>query len=261
MTIGDALRRSWLLVLLAVLLFGALGAGAGSSREPTYTANARLAVGGLNLTVQSVPGFALGGRVLAEGYARSISDPAVVDPVAKRLGLSVADVRRRLSATPVPETPIFSITATGDSEEQAISVANATARALVDYARDQGQDQRRAADLLKEYRQNALRLGRARDRLERLRELGASSESIVRARADMEELDLRASIVEELYQEARRERSQAAIVDVVSPADSAGSDRTSQMRLYGFAGVLAGLCFGMGLAVLRAWRVQRNADR
>src|SRR5689334_12701293 len=69
----DAVRRYWWLLIA----LGAIGAAAaylvaGEERKPVYTAEARLAVGRIDVSTQSIPGFATASQLLADSYSRAI---------------------------------------------------------------------------------------------------------------------------------------------------------------------------------------------
>lgn len=258
-TIGQALVRQWPLVLLSVVLFGALGILAGSLRNPVYSAEARMSVGRLSLDVQSVPGFAVGGEVVASGYARSIDAPAIVAPAARATDLPPRDVQQQLSATNVPSSSLFDIIATGESEAEAVALANAAAAAMVDYGRRGAASPQRGTRLLEQYRGAVRRRAEARQRVRRLELNGASDALVADARADFEAENLRVSTASDAYRESQRATVTGGVVEALAPALAAESDRGAKMQLFGFAGVLGGLLLGMGLALLRTARRSRHA--
>jgi hypothetical protein len=103
----------WPIVVLFVLLFAAGGYYVSTTRSPDYTSTATINVGRTDVRVQALPGYVQGAQALASSYSRVVTSDEIVDPVAKRLGLTPGDVRSRLSATPIAGSPIFSISATG----------------------------------------------------------------------------------------------------------------------------------------------------
>jgi uncharacterized protein involved in exopolysaccharide biosynthesis len=250
-TVGDAARRNWALILLAVLVAGALGVFAGLAREPLYTSTATLSIGRLDLTVQSIPGFAVGGEVVAAGLSRSVTTNAVVDPVARRLGLSPDEIAAHVSASTVPNSPMFTITATGTSSRSAVALANAVSDSMVEYGRGGG-GPAEADRLLTRYRDVTRELARERARLTRLRNaLVPDRAAISRVRADIDALELRRQTSASLYRESHTQGQYGAIVERVAAARGATSDRSSKLQLFGALGVLAGLFGGLALAVLR----------
>jgi len=130
---ASALRHP-LLVILPILVLGAAAAVLASQLSTTYTAASRLQVGRLQVSAPgAVGGFASASQALAAGYSRAITADGVVDPVARRLDRPAADVRNRLFASPIPDSPLFRVEATGQSSRDAVALANAGASALVDY--------------------------------------------------------------------------------------------------------------------------------
>src|SRR4051794_18464340 len=64
----EAILRSLPLVILPVLLLVGGAVAYGLNREPTYTSETRLNVGGLSLTVESIPGYTTAVQQLAVSY-------------------------------------------------------------------------------------------------------------------------------------------------------------------------------------------------
>lgn len=270
-TVGDAMRRFWPLVLISVLALGALGTYAGYSRKPVYQATSSLSVGLLDLTTQSVPGFAVGGEVVAGGFSRSVQTDAVVVPVAKELHLSPGDVRGRVSSTPVANSPIFTITATGASQADAMKLANAMSGSMVAYGRTHSGADAAAGRLLSRYRQALRDLDRAQNRVKLLRKRQSGttqataagsntpdSGQLSQARANVDTAQLRVQSIGQLYRNQAGSPASSAVVQPLVDAQGASSDRRSKTELYGAVGVLAGLCLGTALAVLIAGRQFRR---
>jgi uncharacterized protein involved in exopolysaccharide biosynthesis len=249
-TVGDAMRRYWVLVLLGALVCGAVGAYVGHSRTPEYQATASLSVGLLDLTTQSVPGFAVGGEVVAGGYSRSVQTDSVVLPVARRLKLDPADVRGRVSSTAVPNSPIFTITARSASPGDAVRLANAASAAMVSYGRSRSNTDAAYARLLDRYRQAVRRRDRARSRLAKVRAGTPAPGEVGQARADLETEQLRVDSLAQQYRERTTAPGSTAVVQPLVDAQSAASNRGSKTQLYGALGALAGVCVGAALAVL-----------
>ena len=69
----DAVRRYWwLLGALGVIGAALAYVVAREERKPIYTAEARLAVGRIDVSTQSIPGFATASQLLADSYSRAI---------------------------------------------------------------------------------------------------------------------------------------------------------------------------------------------
>ncbi len=271
-TVGDATRRYWPLVLIAVLVLGAFGAYTGHSRRPAYTATASLSVGLLDVTTQSVPGFAVGGEVVASGYSRAVQTDGVIDPVAQRLKMTPAEVRGHVSSTPVPNSPIFTVTATPASAGSAVTLANAVSQSMLAYGRSHSSTDAASARLLARYLGAVRSRNRARNRVAQLRSgsstsagtasaatTASDSGSLSQARADLEVQQLRMDTLADQYRARTSTPGNTAVLQPLVNAQGASSDRGSKTQLYGALGVLAGLCVGTALAVLLAgWRFRRR---
>src|SRR4051794_3309061 len=176
-TVGDAMRRWWPLVVIAALVCAGVGANYAHSRKQEFQATASLSVGLLDLNTQSVPGFATGGEIVASGFSRSVQTDDVILPVARRLHLPPGEVRARVSSTSVPSSPIFTITGTGPSQDEAIAIANAVSRSMVAYARSHSSSQGSGRALLERYRSAVQELNRAKSRVANLRARSTSTSS------------------------------------------------------------------------------------
>jgi uncharacterized protein involved in exopolysaccharide biosynthesis len=292
-TVGDAMRRYWFLVLLVVAACGALGAYAGHQRKPVYEARASLSVGLLDLTTQSVPGFAVGGEVVAAGFSRAVQTDSIVLPVARELKMDPNVVRSRIISTPVPNGPIFTVAARGSSAPDAVRLANAVSRAMVNYGRSRSNSGPAFARMLDRYRAAVRDRDKARSHVTALRtKLSAStaagtgsgasvstaesssgtaatsqssapkSGELAQAKADLEAKQLRVDSLAEAYRARASAPGTSAVVQPLVDAVGASSDRSSKMQLYGGLGALAGLCVGTAIAVmLTAFRYRRQRRR
>jgi capsular polysaccharide biosynthesis protein len=117
-------RRFGLLVLLTVLGGGA-GAAYAALKTPTYTAQAYV-------VVTAEPGESVAALNYAQAYGRIATKGAVTDRAGATLGTAKADLKR-VTASTSPDTPVIEITSTGTKAKQTADVANAVAKALVDY--------------------------------------------------------------------------------------------------------------------------------
>jgi capsular polysaccharide biosynthesis protein len=117
-------RRFGLLVLLTVL-GGAAGAAYSSLKTPTYTAQAYV-------VVTAEPGEAVAALNFAQAYGRIATKGAVTDRAAATLGSAKSDLKQ-VTASTSPDTPVIEITSTGTKAQRTADVANAVAKALVDY--------------------------------------------------------------------------------------------------------------------------------
>ena len=119
MTVLEALRRELPIALLPVILLVGIAVAIGLARTPEYRSEARLNVGGLNLTQQSIQGYTAAVQQLAIAYARAIDATRVVNPVARELRIPPTDVVDRVSADPIQNSPVIRVRATGESANDA----------------------------------------------------------------------------------------------------------------------------------------------
>jgi hypothetical protein len=241
------LAHPFLTLLPIVLLVGAAIAY-GMTREPVYTAEARLGVGSLSPTAAAMTPSTDGNEQLAATYARGITSAPVVEQVSARSGLSEGVVRARLDASPVAESPVFWITGSGPSESQAVSLtreATAAMRAWVSSV--SGGDN--SAGLLRDFERAQLRVSAAQRALEEAELVGGAAEQ--RAKADYQTAQLQANALKSDYLEEFGHRG-GEPVRVVTEADLAVSDESRKLKLFVVAGALAGITLGVVLATLVA---------
>ena len=248
----DAVRRNLPIVVLPVLLLVGAAVAIGLLRDPTYTSEARLNVGGLSLTQQSIPGYTTAVESLAVAYSRAIDAPAVVRPAARESGLSPTEVADSVSATPVQDSPVIRIRATSDDAGEAVRLAQAAAGALVDYAFELNSGTTQSVPLRRRF------LAASRN----LRLAHAASESLkpntprwraAQTREDLARLQMQTAAA--LYQQSQAGQSTTNLVQRLAPAAPATSDRDSVLQQLAAAGLIAGLLIGVGLAVARENRL------
>jgi hypothetical protein len=261
---GMLLRYLWIIVLCALVL-GAVGVAVGVARKPVYTSTAQLSVGRLDVTAQALPGFAQASRDLSQVYSRLAMSDRVVGETASRTGISSADVRSRLSAAAVTQSPIFRLNATGSSAEDAERLARAATTATERYVRELDSTPRNQAELLNQYRTVAAQVARLETRVGRLGTLLSRSPRarLVRARfndmrLEIQKQRLRKDALAAAYQDLIQRTNQAAGLSVLSQPSTASSDRTSYAQKLGLAGLAVGLLVGVSLALAlarRRWRM------
>jgi len=251
----DAFRSGWFIVL-ALTLAAVAGAAALTLRGGTdYTARSQLAVAPPNLEQPgALTGFSDAAQGLAASYSRSVSADAVLDRTARATGLSRGQVRARIDATSVPDSPVFRISAQGGSPEDAARLANAATTALVGYVRANAGES--GGDPLAAYREAAAEAAAAANVLERVEgdysalQTPANAERLETAQTEFDVADLRASALRESYLESGG--AAAALVRVETEADAGTAVADKSWQKYVFAAGVAGLLIGMALALLRA---------
>ncbi|OUE21049.1 Tyrosine-protein kinase YwqD [Clavibacter michiganensis] len=129
------LRRSWILILLA-LLFG-VGAAAGYSlvQTPEYRATAKVFVS--TQSAGTVSDLSQGNsftQQAVKSYADVVSTPVVLEPVIAQLGLAetAESLAPRVSASAAADTVIIEIAAQDQQAETAAVIANAVAKSFSD---------------------------------------------------------------------------------------------------------------------------------
>jgi capsular polysaccharide biosynthesis protein len=245
-SLGAAMRRHPAFLLAPVLGLLVLALLAGLARTPTYTASTRLAVGGLNATnPASFTGFADAAQQLAQTYSRSVQGDGVVGNVARQTKTSPGQVRSHLSAAPIPETPVFAVTATSSSSEGAIQLSKLASQALVTEVDRASQAD--PARLLDEYRTAELERQQVSHQVDTLSATGGTG--LASAEAELLAAEARATSLRNAY-EASQE-SGAVPLQIIQRADRASSDRMSVLQIRAFVAVVVGLVLGMALALFR----------
>ncbi len=109
------MQEFWWVILFTALLGAGLGAAYGLARNPTYTAESRLSVGRVDVSTQSINGYVQAALTLSDSYSRAIDARSVVNEVAQRTGVPQSTVLDRVSAAPIPQSPIVRVFGTGSS--------------------------------------------------------------------------------------------------------------------------------------------------
>jgi capsular polysaccharide biosynthesis protein len=266
-TLGDALRHHWLLVAICTVLGVAVGVAAGLSRSPVYSSSTGLTIGQLNLSVQSIPGFATGGQALADSLSRSITAPQIIDPAAKKLNIAPSYVASHVSASPVSRTSTFLVYASGGSPQEAIDMANTVAESMLSYSQRTQDNPQTSRRLLAEFQSASRDQARAQRALDRITTAedesttGASAShdsSYAQAKAKLEELQLRTRVAGQAYSNSEQAVAAGAVIERLAPARAATDDKSSRIQLFGVIGAIAGALLGAALAVLRTARSARR---
>ncbi len=266
MTALEAVRRYRLTALLPFLAFVAVAVALAASRAPVYTSEARLAIGGVDLSAPgALSGFALASQSLADTYSRAVTAQPVVDQVAKKLRVSSSEVLTDLSATPVPTSPVFRVIAKTGRPGLSREMANAAAVALRDYIQTlgggSGQNSQHFYDL---YRDAAATLqSRQIDEQNAASDYGASKSAangrkLARARAGLLTAQLSLDGLRQNYLQTASGRVDVASVQPLTTAVDASSDRFNYFLIFLVIGAVAGALAGVALAALRGNRAMRR---
>ena len=134
----EVMARRPLLIVLATLATAAAAYLVARVQEPRYRATARVFLVDpnreLGLEVQR-PAYLDPRRSTRTKAEVALSGP-VIREVARRSGLTVAEVRDRIDSIPVSEADIFNITATAPTAEEATRLVALTQRAYSDVTRE-----------------------------------------------------------------------------------------------------------------------------
>jgi capsular polysaccharide biosynthesis protein len=258
---APALLRHPLLALFIVLVCTGAGVAAGLERPPSYNAEARMAVGNIDVESQALPGYVSAVQSLAGSYSRAIDSKQVVGPVAEELGLPESEVARRISASPVPSSAVIRIDATGSDEESTVRLANAAADGLRDYVRGLDSGKSSSNGILRDYRRASEDAEQAKQKRERAREAaGANSTSkkVQEAEADYSAAQLKVRSLANQYQQSLQQRPPANFTQDLTDATTAASDQRSQLQLRAFTGFVAGLVLATAIVTALANRRRRR---
>jgi uncharacterized protein involved in exopolysaccharide biosynthesis len=257
-----ALARNKLLIAICALLLAAAGVAGGVSRGPTYTASATLQVGQVNPNSPGFYSYVASAGALATAFSRAVSAEPVLSTVEEKLGLPAARAVARLSAEPIPQSPVFRVIAIGPSSGDAIRLANVTAAALVAYESKANSASPETASLLGEFSAASLELEHARARLQGLeastrgrRGAAAGASDVTQAKAARDTAQARLSAIASAYTASVTSQApRTGLVSLLAGATSASNNRRSQVELLGFVGLLVGLVVGCCLAIARERR-------
>jgi len=250
-----AVRRHPFLFALVVLLCTAAGVAVSVAREPVYTSSARLSVGELNPSVQSAPGISEANQQLASSYSRAVTAVAVTRRIERELDLPPGTAGARLSASPIPESPMMVIEGEGASAAEATRVTRAATDSMLAYVQSLGNRDTANNDLLRQLREAIGRQQGAENRVS-----DSTGPDRDRAEAEADAAGLQVKALQRRYLEATGGGGSTPI-EVINPAQGASDDSMQFLRLAVGIGALAGIALGAGLVTaLETVRVRRRRN-
>ena len=262
----EAVRRHKVVALIPLVIALGLAFVYDHEREPIYTAEARQAIGRIDVSAPgALSGYQNATKAFASSYSRAIVAPAVVDPVARATNLSSGYVRDHLSASPIAESSVIAVRGTGSSADQARALSNNGAKSLERYVAKLNSSNPNADRLLREFRRVSGRQVALEDQLRRLKRAVGSNPSptdlrrLNRLRERVSTASVTAFAARDNYAISRRSESNVSILQTISLAEEAESDRSSKLQIILFIALVAGLLVGIGLATLRANLQARDA--
>jgi uncharacterized protein involved in exopolysaccharide biosynthesis len=242
------------LVLACAVVLALVGLAGGAVRKSTYTAAATLQVGKVNPNSPGFYGFVQSASELATGFSRAITAAPVLRQVHRRLGLSRVQAAARLSAEPIPSSPVFRVIGTGPTPKAAIDLANVTARALVAYETRSNSYNPDTKRRLYEYHAAALKLARANAQVKEATRQYASypfakqREALEREQAAQAAASLEQQALANSYQLSAQSTT-TGLMSLLAGAVTASSDHGAKMQMLALLGLLGGLVIGCALAV------------
>jgi hypothetical protein len=273
-SVGRSTRAHWRLVAVVALLGASLGLVVGLLRPPTYRAEARLVVGKtIDLSnLAATPGLALASQQLASDYSRLVSTHSVLDETARRLGRQPGDLAGRVSASPIPQSPVIRLEAHAASADHALAIANAGAGALVKAVNTLNQKQlQTATELLDQYRQADEVLLRDQQTLKTLQDRLAREgpnppqslqDQVLAAQTAVDADQLNLNALASDYEGAISPgQLNEQVVQRVGKADATGDDGTSFLQIALLVGLVGGALVGAALAATIDARAARRRDR
>jgi uncharacterized protein involved in exopolysaccharide biosynthesis len=258
--IFEALRRHKLLAILPLVLLTAAGIAVGLRHKPKYTATTQMWVSGFDLTSPgALSGYTDASSSLASTYARLATSQPVAIAAAKRTKLTPSAVQGQVTATPLPSSPIFSVTATTASSQESIVLANATSTALARFVGYTLAQSGPTSTAFTQFRQAEAALNAkqtARDNAQRHASTNTSpgaEAALTTARTQYDVALARVQSLQTEYQGLQASStSGSGTASVLTPATYSTSDRSSFLQKTAFVGLLAGFVLGIALATLRA---------
>jgi uncharacterized protein involved in exopolysaccharide biosynthesis len=257
-----AIARNKLIVCASALLLALAGIAYGLTRARTFTSSATLQVGQVNPNSPGFYSYVASATALAGAFSRAITAEPVLSAVRQKIGVAPEEAVARLSAEPIPQSPVFRVIATGPTEAASVKLANVTANAIVAYESQVNNANPQAEALLHEYDAASLQLERAKAKLAerevavRGRRHGPIAQGdFASDRAARDTAQARIKAISSAYTAAVTSQApRTGLVSLLAGATSATGDRKSKVELYGFIGLLAGVILGCGAAALRERR-------
>jgi capsular polysaccharide biosynthesis protein len=260
-----AVREHWVLAIAPAAFFVFLAIVAGMARNPTYTSESRVNVGRIDVSSQSIPGFVASIQALAATYSHAVNAQAVLQPVADKLHTTPNALAGRVGASPIPDSPLFRVTATGSTPTNAVELANLVTASLASYVSQLNSSNPEAAQTLRDIDSASVALAQARARLRAAQATyarvpsSANNQLVTERNADVYSANLRLQTLSDAYRQSQQGLAQSQIIQVLNPASTASSDKRSVLQKLVFVALLGGIAAGFALATARAnWRPRRR---
>jgi capsular polysaccharide biosynthesis protein len=253
-----------LALLPAVLLVLAAG-GYAMKRTPTYTAQAKLTLGQLDVAAQA-PSYVTAAQGLAATYSQAIHTGEVTRPAGKALHITPLEASKRLVASPIWQTPLFLVDATGPNERDAVKLANAASRALVRYVDGLNASAAGVGSALQSFKRASVDQHRAAAAVQDAQAAYGPNRSfrnrqaLTQAQQRFDSAQLRVNVLASVYGNAKRVGATSNVLQILATADTATNDRSSVAQKVVFVAAVAGLAIGVAFAVRAATREPRAEE-
>jgi hypothetical protein len=249
LTVVQAVQRHVLLAVTPIAILLVLAFAIAVARKPTYSSVAPLNVGGVQLSIQTIPGYSVAVAQLAVAYSRAIYATPVVARVSRRVGVPPDQIVGHVTATPIEQTPVIRIQASASNPGQAQRLADATASALVAYAAKLQGNNPDTPRLLRRYvadTQAVQEAGRA------VKQSSGADHDRAQTRLSLAVLQQRTDAL--LYQQSTIGDAATSLITKIAPASGPKSDRRSVFQRLVLSALIGGGLIGVGLALARARR-------
>lgn len=252
-----------------MIVFAGVGIAAGLVRKQKFTATTQLAV--LHLPINAagaLNSLSTAGPVLADTYARAVKADGVIKPLSTEFRQSPHDLKDQLSAVGIPQSPVFTISATTRNAKASVALTNAAATQLLAYLKSTNSYDPDSARIFKELAAAEDTLAAATQQKNQTQAdinnkhfglKGAAAQptsserdKLGKAAAAIAQAQDQVSALKQSYQSVVQNVSNTQFVSQVTTATTATGDRTKKLELYGFAGLAIGLALGVIAAMLRA---------
>ena len=267
----SAMLRYPLLVIIPILVLVAVGFALAGKKHTTYKAESQVLIGQpAPGTSGQLPGVVQAEQALAGIYAREIDFNQVLVPLARRQGTTPAAISSRLSAAPDPQSPLVRIFATGKSTADAVALANGAAAKFASAMNSINQSNGSTNNAFGSYQGAVIAYQRAlakqRQIQEKLTNAGenpstSTDPSLLKATVATQVAELHQTTLATQYESLLATQNNAPRLSVFQSAVGATTNHASNLEIYVFGGVVAGLLIGAASATLlanrRRWRDAR----
>jgi capsular polysaccharide biosynthesis protein len=266
-----AMLRYPLLVIIPVIVLAVVGYVLAGKKHTTYKAESQVLIGSpAPGSAGQLPGLVQAEQALAGIYAREIDFDQVLTPLARQLGTSTTDIASRLSAAPDPQSPLIRIFATGPTAAKAVALANGAATKFASSMNAITQNDASTTHAATGYKRAVIAYQKALAKQHRIQQNLAdsgsdtstsSSPALLNAIVATQVAQLHQATLASQYQTLLASQSSSSTLSVFESAAGATTNHSSNLEIYVFGGVLAGLLIGGALATLlanrKSWRDAR----